>query len=254
MKPIKMMIVDANRMVRALIKYCLDWSAQGVELCAEAASGEEALSLLDKHQPELVLMDINLPRMTGLRLAESIRQRLPETRILIISGHDTLAYARQCIRLGITDYLLKPISEHQLEHIIRTIVSDLRSAAAAGPSGRSVVRDVAQYLTTNFNDASLSLQVVADKFYLNPSYLSRAFHEDTGSSFVTTLTRLRMEEALRLLKTTSLCGYEIGARVGIPDPKYFGACFKKHTGQTLQAFRRAQNEQSAQRNASAHQH
>ena len=98
------------------------------------------------------------------------------------------------------------------------------------------------YLYQNFRNPEMSLQTVADRLYLNPSYVSRAFHEDTGESFVEALTRLRMEEAIRLLKTTTLCGYEIGERIGIRDAKYFGACFKKYTGRTLLEYRKDGNQ------------
>lgn len=238
MRMVRMMIVDDEPLVRALIRECIDWKELGVELVGEAGSGEEALEALKGCTPEIMLLDVCMPGMNGIELARRILEQQPDMHIVIISGHDTFEYAKQCIRLGVKEYLLKPVNEQELERTVRGIVSGLRPEALLGAQSRSAVRDVIDALYRDFRDPELSLQALAERFHLNPSYLSRAFSEDTGASFTETLTGLRMEEALHLLRTTDLRGYEIAERVGIPDPKYFGACFKKYTGRTLQEARR----------------
>jgi len=100
------------------------------------------------------------------------------------------------------------------------------------------ISDIVQYINANAADPSISLTKVASKFYMNPSYLSRIFRQITGYTFVEYITRTRINIALKLFKETDLKGYEIGERVGIHDPNYFGKCFKKYTGMSLNTFRK----------------
>ncbi|KNY29781.1 helix-turn-helix transcriptional regulator [Pseudobacteroides cellulosolvens] len=98
--------------------------------------------------------------------------------------------------------------------------------------------DIVQYINLNATDPSISLTKVAGKFYMNPSYLSRIFRQVTGYTFVEYITRTRINIALKLFKETDLKGYEIGEKVGIHDPNYFGKCFKKCTGMSLNSYRK----------------
>jgi two-component system response regulator YesN len=100
------------------------------------------------------------------------------------------------------------------------------------------ISDIVQYINANATDPNLSLTKVASTFYMNPSYLSRIFRQVTGFTFVEYITRTRINIALKLFKETDLKGYEIGEKVGIHDPNYFGKCFKKCTGMSLNSYRR----------------
>ncbi|HOV24815.1 MAG TPA: helix-turn-helix domain-containing protein [Pseudobacteroides sp.] len=100
------------------------------------------------------------------------------------------------------------------------------------------ISDIVQYINANAADPSISLTKVASKFYMNPSYLSRIFRQVTGYTFVEYITRTRINNALKLFKETDLKGYEIGERVGIHDPNYFGKCFKKYTGMSINTYRK----------------
>lgn len=102
----------------------------------------------------------------------------------------------------------------------------------------SMVLQVEQYLAQHFQDSSLSLTLVAKHFYLNSSYLSRSFKQVTRFTFVEYLTKLRMEEAIKLIRTTDARSYQLGEMVGIQDPKYFSLCFKKYTGMTVNEFKK----------------
>lgn len=238
MNPVRMLCVDDEPLVRTLICNCIDWHALGIEIAGEAGNGQEALELTEKLDPDIICLDICMPGMSGIDLAAELKNRKPRLSIVIISGHDTFAYAQQCIRLGVTDYLLKPINEEQLTQVMQDILKKIRPEAALITHSRGSIREVLAYLDANFRDPGLTLQSAADHFFINPSYLSRAFKQDTGKTFVEYLTGLRVEEAARLLMHGDLRSYEAGERVGIPDAKYFGVCFKKYKGLTLAEFRK----------------
>ena len=96
-----------------------------------------------------------------------------------------------------------------------------------------------EYIDSHFTSPYLTLSSVARKFSLNLSYLSRTFKEEIGATFVDYLARLRMERAITLLNETEKRAYQIAEEVGIVDPHYFSACFKKHTGVSVNQYRKA---------------
>jgi two-component system response regulator YesN len=105
----------------------------------------------------------------------------------------------------------------------------------------NIIDAIDTYLVENFGDIDLSLRKTANEFYLNASYLSRIYKKRTGQSFKEKLVELRMEEAIRLLKTTDLKVYEVGQKVGIYDPNYFSSCFKKYMNMSISDYRKKFN-------------
>ncbi|WP_379167485.1 response regulator [Paenibacillus roseus] len=101
-----------------------------------------------------------------------------------------------------------------------------------------VVQQIKEYIQQYAEDASLSSSGIAKTFYLNQSHLSRLFKLETGQTVIEYMTRIRMEKAIELLKSTDLKVYQIGERVGIPDPHYFSIVFKKVTGKSVNNYRK----------------
>lgn len=111
----------------------------------------------------------------------------------------------------------------------------------------STVQKCRRYILEHMDTPGLSLKSIAEKLYLNESYLSRIFKQATGESVNRFLMRCRIEKSMELLSTTSLKAYEVGERVGMPDAHYFGLAFKKYTGKTINEFRnwnKSQNRES----------
>jgi len=93
----------------------------------------------------------------------------------------------------------------------------------------TAIRRVAQYLEEHYTDSNLNLSSIAHMFGFNPSYLSRRFKSEIGKSFVELLTECRMKKAMSMAKENEKM-FITATAVGIPDPNYFGRCFKKHLG------------------------
>jgi two-component system response regulator YesN len=103
----------------------VDWRADGFELCGEAPDGEMALPLLQTTKPDVLITDIKMPFMDGLQLSKIVRERLPRTKIVILSGHDEFEYAQEAIQLGVTEYLLKPVTVQDLRHVLQKLASKI---------------------------------------------------------------------------------------------------------------------------------
>ncbi len=107
------MIVDDEPASRKALEYVLDWERHGFQIAGEASSGEEALAMMAEQSYSLIVTDIRMPGMDGLELAERIRSA-SDVPILILSGYEDFEYARKAMRIGVEDYLMKPVEAAEL--------------------------------------------------------------------------------------------------------------------------------------------
>ncbi|CAM3589191.1 MULTISPECIES: response regulator [Saccharibacillus] len=110
----KVLIVDDETHVREAIRLLIDWDRYEPAEVLEASSGREAVALIERHAPHIVLTDMIMPAGGGIDLLEWISRSAPDTKTLVISGHGDFDFARQTLRYGGMDYLLKPIDADQL--------------------------------------------------------------------------------------------------------------------------------------------
>ncbi len=111
---IRVLIADDEQIIRDGLVSSIDWEGLGMELCAAARNGREALQMAREQSPDLCLVDIMMPQLNGLAFVEKLREVRPDTVIIIITGYDEFEYAQRAIKLGTLDYLLKPINEKEL--------------------------------------------------------------------------------------------------------------------------------------------
>jgi two-component system, response regulator YesN len=121
----KVFFVEDEIITREGIRDNVDWHASGFEFCGEAADGEMALPLLRTTRPDVLITDIKMPFMDGLQLSKIVRERMPWVKIIILSGHDEFEYARKAISLGVTDYLLKPVTVQKLQSVLQNLTTQL---------------------------------------------------------------------------------------------------------------------------------
>ncbi|MCA9977231.1 MAG: response regulator [Anaerolineales bacterium] len=121
----KVFFVEDEVITREGIRDNIDWQANGFVFCGEATDGEMALPLLRTTQPDVLLTDIKMPFMDGLQLSKIVRERMPWVKIIILSGHDEFEYAQRAIHLGVTDYLLKPVTVNKLQNALQTLKTQL---------------------------------------------------------------------------------------------------------------------------------
>lgn len=121
-KRIKLLLVDDHPVVRKGIRSCLE-SLDHIEIVGEAADGQEALNKVKEFFPDIVLMDIDMPKMSGLDATKAIRTDFPETKVLILSIHTNKHYVLQIIQSGAQGYVLKDTQPADLARAIEAIDS-----------------------------------------------------------------------------------------------------------------------------------
>ncbi|MFZ4451222.1 response regulator transcription factor [Salibacterium aidingense] len=124
--PINMLIVDDEAMICEGLASTVPWEEVGIHVIGKAYNGKEALKLIEEHSVDLVLTDVYMPEMDGLALAEFLSDEHPGIEIVMFSGYDEFEYARQAIRLGVKDYLLKPVDIDELMELAAQLRDSIR--------------------------------------------------------------------------------------------------------------------------------
>ena len=117
----KLMIADDEYLILQKLQKTIDWEQYGFVLVASAQDGIAAMEQYELHRPELIITDIRMPEMDGLQLCEWIRGKSPHARMIILSGYQEFSYAQQAIRLGVNNFILKPIEEDKLIEALREV-------------------------------------------------------------------------------------------------------------------------------------
>lgn len=126
MNEIKVFLVEDEMVIRRGIKNSIDWEKEGYIFCGEASDGELAYPMIIKEKPDILITDIRMPFMDGLELCKLVKKELSNIKILILSGYDEFDYAKEAIRLGVTEYLLKPISSGKLLEALNGVSESIR--------------------------------------------------------------------------------------------------------------------------------
>ena len=242
MKNLRVLLVDDEIMIREGFKRLFYWQAHDCEVVGEAGDGMEALAKIDALRPDIVIMDINIPIMNGLKVIQLSRMKNPNTAFVIVSGYDDFSYCREALRLQITDYILKPVNYEEFGTCIDNLKISLfeQRVSAVMESEKQeerTITGITRYLQEHLAE-EISLAVLAEQFHLNPQYISQLFKSEIGVNFLAYLTNIRMEKAKKLLLSTSLSIVEVAEQSGYGDYRVFTKVFKKSEGITPSQYRR----------------
>lgn len=363
---ISVLIVDDEKLVRNVIHKHIDWKAIGVDAVYEAQNGMEALSLLQTITPSIIITDIKMPHMNGIRFAQIIREKYSDVLLVFISGHTNKEYLKEAIHLQADGYIDKPLVLSEIADLISKLVKkywknyaknhpsvsfyyggnarkelnnnvyslskdtlqrfsqslrmihetpvldeveilcrQIRQCEGTPPSyirfvysqlaasvqsvasfcganntcvecdkficeaahfphidmlERELIRIIRvfldeastvehnpinlvnDYIAQNYSDSSTTVEKIATDLNFNKSYLCTLYKQHTGTTINTALTKVRMNEACRLLRFSNDKYYQIAEKIGYKDGKYFTRVFTKEIGLSPREYRRLHHE------------
>ena len=172
---LKVFLVDDESIIREGLRDNIPWQQFGYEFVGEASDGEMALPMIRKLKPDVLITDIKMPFMDGLALSRMVTQEFPNIRIVSISGYDEFEYAQQAIRLGVEQYLLKPITRSSLQKVL----SEIREKIEAEQEQKNYLekfqnemQEYEQYTRRNFLEKVFEGQLSVQQIYEEAGKLS----------------------------------------------------------------------------------
>lgn len=197
-----------------------------------AMDTSQALQLSNKVNFQLIFLDIELPGKSGLEIAAELKKQNKDLNIIILTAHQDFEYAKMAIKIGVSDYLTKPIIEHEFKELLAQYIK-----ANHQKEYSKMIRDTILYVHEHYGDR-LNLSQAAKTIHVNPSYLSRKFSEEVGLSFSEYLTNYRIEMAKTLLLThMDYSISEIATITGFNSLHYFSNIFRKNVNMTPKQYR-----------------
>ena len=167
-------IVDDEKLIRDGMKKLLQWEQYGFHICGEAGNGRDALREILDMKPDIVLTDLRMPAMDGLSLAAQLSEKVPSVEVVIITGYDEFEYAKEAVRRGVFDYLLKPVSQQELLDSMLRLKQKILSRGISYP-----FREEEQLLQAirdnNGEDAIMALDSMFGKFRVDMARKSEIY-------------------------------------------------------------------------------
>jgi two-component system response regulator YesN len=122
----KVLIIDDEPIIRKGLRNIINWKSFGCEVVAEAADGFDGSVLIKKHIPDIIITDIKMPESDGLSMIREVKDAVPHSKIIILTGYRNFEYAHEALKLGVTDFLLKPSKIEELTSAITRAVRELK--------------------------------------------------------------------------------------------------------------------------------
>lgn len=227
----KIIIVEDEMRIRTGLVRLIDRLNLGARVIGEAGDGVEGLRLIQDMEPDIVITDIQMPRLDGLEMIRKAKEMNFRCEFVILSGYAEFAYAQNAIRLGVSEYLLKPVTISQVRDLLQKMVLGEKppeEQASEELTYSPVIARMVEEIRSSYAK-KLGLESFAENYHMTPQYLSNLFTKEMGKTFSEYLRQVRIERAKELLRTTDMKIYEVACAVGYPDQKYFSKVFREYT-------------------------
>lgn len=262
---IRIVVVEDEILVKKGLILTTDWESFGCEVVGDASNGYEGLDIITKLQPDVVITDIRMPGLNGVQMIEALEGKV-NAEYIIISGYAEFEYARQALKLGARDYLIKPINDDDLSNALNKACNTVKSKRQINKiqsriddiddsrimlfkeyfmndnqTAKSKYVDFAiKYICENYQK-NINIKEIADKLAVSESHIFRLFKSEVGYTFIDYLTYFRIKKAVSFLKDPTVRIYEIAEKVGYKDQRYFSVIFKRLVGVTPKEFKEQLN-------------
>ncbi|MBW6411576.1 response regulator transcription factor [Clostridium weizhouense] len=238
---LKIMIVDDEILERQALGMIINNSDCG-RVIAEACNGREAIELDRKFNPDVIIMDVKMPGIDGIKASQIIKEQNKNKIIIMITAYDDFELVRKALVLGVDDYILKPIKPSELIGVINNIFVNLKInkddciEKSVSESKELPIKAAIEYIQDNIGE-NVSLEKMASMCNLSPCYFSRVFKKSLGVTFISYVNETKINRAKELLENTDIPVLNVALDLGFDDCGYFIRVFKKSQGLTPKKYR-----------------
>ncbi|MCC8067667.1 MAG: response regulator [Clostridiales bacterium] len=188
---LKVFLVEDETIIREGLRDSIPWQQYGYTLVGDAGDGEQALPMIRETMPDVLVTDIKMPFMDGLALSGLVSRELPNTKIIILSGYDDFEYARQAIRIGVEQYLLKPVTKAMLIKALNEVsekISSEREQENYMERFRSEVQEYEQFSRRRFFEEIMTGQLSVEEIYEKANQQGIAIHAQSYNILLYSIT------------------------------------------------------------------
>jgi len=261
---LKVVLIDDEYFFRNSLKNNIEWEKYCFTIVGDVNNGKSGYELILSEKPDIALVDIMMPGMTGIELIKAVRDANITSRFIILSGYDEFKYAQQAISMGVSDYILKPIDFDillsTLLKVKKEILSQKRhleenenlkkqnknfiskefntlsnisfdSDKIESKYKSSEVSDrVEEFIRLNFSRTDLSVHTISNQLFLNYSYICTCFKRDKNITIGDFIINTRISKSIEMFRNGHINISTVSSLVGYESPNYFSKCFKKIVG------------------------
>jgi two-component system response regulator YesN len=251
----KLLVVDDEERERTGITGLLRHFGFAFE-AKQARNGEEALEKIKLENFDVLLTDIKMPYMNGIELIEKIHEIGRYMICIIYSAYGEFEYAQRAINLGVSRYILKPLSIDNFQKVFSEVeflcdehnqqkekhekyseYHEIKQPLFDRQYISRIVKIAIKIISEKYAEQGMGLSFLSDSLSVSPSYLSALFKAETGKNFVKYITELRIEKAKELLNKTNFRIIDIGIKVGYFNESYFIKKFHEREGMSPSQYR-----------------
>ncbi|MCF0129572.1 MAG: response regulator [Pseudobutyrivibrio sp.] len=248
MRRFNILLTDDEELALLGLEEGVDWEMLNVDKVYKCHSRDSSIRMIQNHPIDIVITDIEMPNGNGIELIRWVKENAPDVKAVFYTGHADFTYAQEALRLGVEDYLLKPVPYDELEKIILAIENKILAAEKKvdlselvedidDSQSEAIVDSVKKIIAENLSVGNLQREELASMVHVSAGYLGRIFKKETGMSISDYILSKRIIVAKQLLKKTNLSITDVSARVGISYSSYFTKVFKEQVGMTPQEYR-----------------
>jgi two-component system response regulator YesN len=222
----RVLVADDERLIRQGLQVLIT-RHYGELTVLEASNGQQCWDILSTEpRIRLAFVDIRMPELNGLQICEKMKLAGLPVKMVIISGFRDFEYARQALRYGVVDYLLKPVNPSD---VLRLTQEAVMAPELTERQERLVIEQIRKWIHDHLHE-DLTLLDLSQKFHYSVSYVSMLFKKEIGIGFQEYLLDCRMQRAKHLLRDPALRISDIAQQVGYTNPKAFSISFRKACG------------------------
>lgn len=232
-------LVDDEPLALSHLVNTFPWQEHAFEVIGKETDAQIAMREILSLVPDVVFTDIHMGKMSGLKLVETLKERGCQALFVIVSAYDRFEYVRQFMLLEGFDYLIKPVEATQCEELLGRLRNKLETSSGKPkkpPTTSPELNLILAYLQQNYKQKQ-SLAEISQLFTVSPNYVCRLFSKHLGTTFSKYLTKIRMENATKLLHESTKSVVEIADLCGYEDYFYFCRVFKAEFNCTPTQYR-----------------
>ena len=226
----RVLVADDERVIRQGLQVLITRHYRELTVL-EASNGQQCWDILSTEpQIRLAFVDIRMPEINGLQICEKMKMAELPVKMVIISGFRDFEYARQALRYGVVDYLLKPVNPSDVLRLVReAVIVPPLAPELTERQERLVIEQIRKWIHDHLHE-DITLLDLSQRFHYSASYLSMLFKKDIGTGFQEYLHDCRIQRAKHLLLDPALRISDIAQQVGYTNPKAFSIAFHKACG------------------------